>query len=127
MFNGCGNLIELNLSSFNTSNVVNMQNMFSKCSNLKTIYVGDYWKTDKLQTGQSYQEMFLDCFSLVGGNGQHYDPSHIGKDYARIDTQDTPGYLTSITEKPSTTSSIFSLVQEGGTIIGTQTTNSEEE
>ena len=32
MFHGCSSLKELNLSNFNTNNVINMSYMFSKCS-----------------------------------------------------------------------------------------------
>ena len=32
MFNGCSSLEELNLSNFNTNNVINMINMFHGCS-----------------------------------------------------------------------------------------------
>ena len=32
MFEGCSSLKELNLSNFNTNNVINMNYMFSKCS-----------------------------------------------------------------------------------------------
>ena len=44
MFNGCTNLTSLDLSSFNTSNVTDMSYMFSDCSKLATIKVGDKFK-----------------------------------------------------------------------------------
>ena len=124
MFYNCKTLVSLDLGGFNTEKVTNMNTMFRSCSNLTTIYVSNHWNVNNVNDSDF---MFSGCDRIVGGNGTNYNRSHIGKDYDRIDTQDTPGYLTSITEKPSTTSNIFSLVQEGGTIIGTQITNSEEE
>ena len=38
--------------------------------------------------------MFLGCSTLVGGNGTTYDDSKTDKEYARIDTEETPGYFT---------------------------------
>ena len=38
--------------------------------------------------------MFFGCTSLVGGNGTKFDASHIDSEYARVDTNDTPGYFT---------------------------------
>ena len=37
MFKNCNNLIDINLSSFDTKNVTNMNNMFYGCNNLKKI------------------------------------------------------------------------------------------
>jgi surface protein len=41
MFYNCSKLTELDLSSWNTSRVTNMTNMFRGCSKLKTIYASD--------------------------------------------------------------------------------------
>ena len=35
MFEECNNLAKLDLSSFNTKNVIDMRFMFNKCNNLK--------------------------------------------------------------------------------------------
>ncbi len=48
MFYSCHGLTELDLSSFDTSNVTSMKNMFYNSNNLKTIYVSDKFKTDKV-------------------------------------------------------------------------------
>ena len=58
------NITSIDLSNFNTSNVTNMNNMFNY------------------------------AFSLVGGACTKYDSNHVDKEYARIDTADTPGYFT---------------------------------
>ena len=42
MFSGCQSLEELNLSSFNTKKVTDMQNMFSKCLSLKDLIVSSF-------------------------------------------------------------------------------------
>ena len=42
MFYGCKNLTNLDLSSFNTSNLVNMRSMFTNCTNLVTIDLSSF-------------------------------------------------------------------------------------
>ena len=39
MFSNCENLLNLDLSSFNTNNVTNMYGMFYFCSNLKLVQI----------------------------------------------------------------------------------------
>ncbi len=58
MFEGCIDLTNLNLSSFNISQVTNMSNMFKECTNLQTIYVNpSTWITNQANTN----DMFTDC------------------------------------------------------------------
>ena len=90
MFHDCTILTTLDLSGWNTSNVGNMCSMFYSCSALETIYVGSNWSID----GDSSDNMFDDCTSLVGGNGTTYEYGHTDGEYARIDTASTPGYFT---------------------------------
>ena len=94
MFDGCSSLEIIDLAGFDTRNVTDMRYMFSDCTSLKTIYAGDNWSTDKITSSSAQTDMFKGCTSLVGGNGTVYDSSNTGKTYARIDTADTPGYLT---------------------------------
>ena len=92
MFNSCTNITSLDLCSFNTSNVTNMLEMFNGCSSLETINVSDGWSTAALS--EDYL-MFMDCNSLVGGEGTAYDANHVNASYAHIDGgADNPGYLT---------------------------------
>lgn len=108
MFYGCRSLKTLDLSSFNTYKLKSCMNMFTSCSNLRTIY-GNHWDilanlTDEervkfliYQSHQNYSNyMFNGCTSLVGGNGTVYNPSE--KDdykYAHIDGgSSSPGYFT---------------------------------
>ena len=84
----------LDLSSFNTRNVTDMSTMFSGCSNLKTIYVGEGWDLAHLRT--SYK-MFDGCTSIVGGAGTTYVPGCTDAAYAHVDGREAyPGYLTMI-------------------------------
>lgn len=98
MFNQCTGLTNIDISSFNTSNVTNMSRMFNTNPNLKTIYASKYneetdtgWTTKNVTNSSS---MFTGCTSLVGGNGTVFDSAHIDKEYARIDKEGQPGYLT---------------------------------
>ena len=123
MFSGCKALTSLDLSSFNTSNVTNMISMFDNClaltsldlsnfdtsnveamyrmfgidSELKIIIVSEKWNTDNVTSSTA---MFEGTTKLVGGNGTVYDPSHTDVEYARIDTPETPGYLTMVKYDP---------------------------
>lgn len=57
MFDGCSSLESLDLTSWDTSKVTDMQQMFCRCSNLKTIYVDqNLWKTAYTSTN-----MFSGC------------------------------------------------------------------
>ena len=91
MFSGCSGLTALDVTHFNTGNVTYMSRMFSGCSGLTSIYAGEGWSTETVTDGS---EMFLDCTSLVGGNGTAYDANHTDYSYAHIDKPGEPGYLT---------------------------------
>ena len=95
MFRGCTGLTRLDLSNFNTAQVDATSNMFNGCTNLTTIYVGSEWTTDGVITARS-ADMFLDCTSLVGGQGTTYSSSNpTNKTYAHIDGgTSNPGYFT---------------------------------
>ena len=93
MFGYCSALTSLDLSNFKTDNVKDMTHMFLGCSELKIIYCSNDWNTDLVEDDKN---MFDNCASLVGGNGTAYDRNHIGKDYARIDREGTPGYFTQL-------------------------------
>ncbi len=89
MFNGCGSLKILDLSSFDTSKLIQTDRAFYNCSGLTTIYVGDGWTVSNVTTDVN---MFTGCSSIVGGNGTTYQGSDLK--YACVDSSDTPGYLT---------------------------------
>ena len=91
MFYGCNKLKELDLSSFDTSNVTDMSYMFNRASSLEKIYASEKFVTDNVIN--SYF-MFWVTPNLVGENGTLYNGSYRDKTYARIDTEETPGYFT---------------------------------
>ena len=91
MFYGCHSLKSLDLSGFKTNNVTNMYYMFHNCISLTTIYAGDGWSTENVTDGG---EMFVACWSLVGGKGTAFDENHTDQTYARIDKSGLPGYFT---------------------------------
>ncbi len=91
MFEDCDVLDSLDLSNFDTSNVWDMKKMFEGCKNLKTIYVGTGWNTNKVEESE---EMFKDCISLVGGKGTKYNSEIVDKTRARVDGgKAKPGYF----------------------------------
>ena len=91
LFYDCESLEEIDLSNFVTNNVNDMTNMFAYCIKLKTIYVGDSFNTSNVTSSSN---MFRNNSVLVGGNGTTYNNSYRDKTYARIDTEETPGYFT---------------------------------
>lgn len=94
MFYGCENLETIDLCNFSTQNIIGsgMGAMFSGCKKLTTIYVGENWSNERTKYLSTYT--FYNCFALVGGNGTKYSEPHQSAYYARIDTNDTPGYMT---------------------------------
>ena len=104
MFCDCPNLEAADLSGLDTSYTEYMNMMFWGCTSLSTIYVTDKWSTDSLVYPDSDSDaMFFGCVSLIGGNGTPYqgdtsDSSSFfcSSAYANIDTDDNPGYLTSL-------------------------------
>lgn len=92
MFAGNG-IKALDLRSWVTSNVANMDDMFADCTNLKTIYVSTRWSTATAGDDEA-NDMFAGCTSLVGGNGHTFNANYTGTKMAVIDTDMSPGYLT---------------------------------
>ena len=93
MFLSCDNTDRLDLSAWNLSFLKNAEEMFAYMGSLRTIYV-DASKTFDLDEITDSTDMFNGCVALQGGNGTNYDPNHVGKEYAVIDSASTPGYLT---------------------------------
>ena len=61
MFQNLRNIIEINLSNFDISQVTGMKNMFNNCSNLKQIITPNNFKASSLS---SIHHMFYNCTSL---------------------------------------------------------------
>lgn len=96
MFANCESMTSLDLSGLNTVKVYDMGDVFSRCYSLKNIFVSDKWTVANVTSGDN---MFLECTSLVGGNGTEYNSEHTDYTYARIDTERAPGYFTDIADK----------------------------
>ena len=91
MFSFNWNMETLDISFMDTSNVINMENMFANTL-IKTIFVSDKFVITKVNASGN---MFLDDIKLVGGAGTTYDANHINRDYAHVDGgSSNPGYFT---------------------------------
>lgn len=73
MFSDCVNLIELDLSGFNTSNVTQMNNMFYNCSNLVEINLSSFDTTNVTHMSS----MFKNCPNLIELNLSSFDTSRV--------------------------------------------------
>ena len=94
LFNSNGKDMHLeyvDMSAFNTLSLEYTDNMFSGCYRLKTVYAGDGWDMSKVTNSGA---MFSGCSALVGGNGTTTAGNPTDGTYARVDTAETPGYLT---------------------------------
>ena len=91
LFNHCRALESIDISNFDTSNVTAMSYMFQDCQALDSIIASDKFVTTAVTKDSG---MFSSSANLVGGNGTSYSSSHVTSEYARIDTEETPGYFT---------------------------------
>jgi len=95
MFYGCGELVELDASHFNTASAMSMADMFSNCTHLKTIYATSAFT--KVWAG-AHETMFENCSDLVGEFGTAYRADRITTEYARLDdpARTDVGYFTRV-------------------------------
>ena len=63
MFNRCAKLTSLNLSNFNTNNVLEMSYMFYNCSSLRSLDINNF-NCDNIKTTDKMNEMFKGCEEL---------------------------------------------------------------
>jgi len=93
MFVNCYALPSLDISSFDTSKVEDMQRMFRQCYELTTIYVSDLWSTASVTDSTM---MFYAVHVLKGEAGTKYgDGNPKDMTYAHIDGgTSNPGYFT---------------------------------
>ena len=61
MFSYCNSLLSLDLSNFNTQNVINMESMFSDCKSLLSLNLSSF----NTQNVTNMQYMFFNCKSLL--------------------------------------------------------------
>ena len=68
MFNNCVNLLSLDLSNFDTNNVVEMSGMFAQCHSLKSLDISNFDTSkvvfDNVHGYSSYYEVFEDTYNL---------------------------------------------------------------
>ncbi|MDE5856601.1 MAG: DUF285 domain-containing protein, partial [Anaeroplasmataceae bacterium] len=103
MFVGCNSLTSIDLSDFDTSNVINMQSMFSMCKSLTKLDLTSFKTPELLSTrlmfdscsSLSYidistfdtgkvsnmQQMFSECINLKGTFGEEGTAVKIGKNF----------------------------------------------
>lgn len=97
MFMNLKQIETLDLSPFKFSSDVQYGNAFlnstfSGDTNLRTIYADISFNAPSLTGIQ--QGTFGNCTNLVGGNGNAFNSSKVNSQYARIDSDSTPGYFT---------------------------------
>ena len=73
MFEGCGSLSNLDLSSFNTSNVTDMGAMFYGCSNLTNLNLSSFNTSNVTDMGA----MFYGCSSLTSLDLSSFNTSNV--------------------------------------------------
>ena len=73
MFRECENLTNINLSNFDTQNVTNMKFMFGYCDNLKTIDLSSF----NTKNVTSMYGMFIDCRSLINLDLSNFDIKNV--------------------------------------------------
>jgi surface protein len=73
MFNGCRNLTSLDLSSFDTSNVDSMSSMFSGCSSLTSLDLSNFDTSNV----KSMFSMFDGCSNLTSLDLSSFDTSNV--------------------------------------------------
>lgn len=99
MFQEMKQMTVLDISAIKATKGATINYMFGKCPNLKTIYVSEDSGFENIGTGD---RVFERDTSLVGGSGDNetkFTSSQVSGNYARISTQDNPGYFTNINEK----------------------------
>ena len=73
MFYNCSSLTDLNISSFDTGNVTNMEGMFELCKSLKSLDVSSF-NTSKVS---SMNSMFASCSSLTQLDVSNFDTRNV--------------------------------------------------
>jgi surface protein len=99
MFKNCKSLIELDISSFDTSNVTNMYQLFYNCVTLKYLYVGEGWNIGNVKNGA---QAFSCCDALPG-----FDPNNSAVDIGSADK-----YVKPEEEKPKPETKMYTVTYE---------------
>jgi hypothetical protein len=98
VFNGCTNLVVLDITNFSGESLYQSYGAFKDCPKLTTIYCDNDWAEgmtfEDNDPGSLHYELFTGCTKLVGGNGTHFDAAHSDLLYAHPDVAGNPGYFT---------------------------------
>ena len=81
MFGSCSSLTSLNLSSFNTANVTNMQSVFSGCSSLTSLNLSSFNTANVF----NMYRMFNNCTSLKNLDMSNFNTSSINLSSSMFD------------------------------------------
>ena len=73
MFCNCKSLSSIDLSNFNTQNVINMEYMFSYCNSLLSIDLSNF----NTQNVTNMQSMFYNCNSLLSLNLSNFNTQNV--------------------------------------------------
>ena len=73
MFYNCEDIIEIDLSNFDASEITNMNSMFSGCSSLTSINFNNFDTSNV----SNMKNMFKDCVSLLSLNVSNFDTSKV--------------------------------------------------
>ena len=75
MFNRCYEIIEIDLSNFNTSKIIDIQRMFAECHSLQFINFNNF----DTSSVTSMDSLFANCFSLTSLDLSNFDTSQVQK------------------------------------------------
>lgn len=73
LFDGCSSLLSLDVSKFDTSNVTDMSNMFSDCWSLTSLDVSKFDTSNVIDMSN----MFSGCWSLTSLNVSRFDTNNV--------------------------------------------------
>ena len=76
MFYGCSSLENLDLSSFDTFSVMNMEMLFYECASLTSLEISNF----KTTNANNLKFMFYKCSSLTSLNLPYFDTSYISEE-----------------------------------------------
>jgi surface protein len=75
MFEGCSNIIEIDLSDFNSSKIIDMNRMFLNCNSLRSINFFNFDTSLVISMG----DLFVNCYSLSSLDLSHFNTSKVEK------------------------------------------------
>ena len=75
MFYDCSNIVEIDLSHFNTYNITNMEYMFSLCSSLISLDLSNF----NTSNVRNMKAMFFGCLSLISLELSYFDTSQVSQ------------------------------------------------